>query len=65
MIFENGLLRTLGWLEYSLKRSLWIECTEEHEQQMGTEQVTETINTLNVMLLGFLIGQWLNDKSSK
>ncbi|PSL32969.1 hypothetical protein B0H99_11079 [Planomicrobium soli] len=32
----------LGWLEYSLKRSLWIECTNE-EQKMGTNQVVETI----------------------
>ena len=33
-----------GWLEYSLKRSLGIECTDVQEQQLGTAQVTDTIN---------------------
>lgn len=46
MVLANGFLGKLGWLEYSLKRSLWIECTDEEEQQMGTSQVTETINTI-------------------
>jgi Ser/Thr protein kinase RdoA (MazF antagonist) len=45
-VLENGFLGKLGWLEYSLKRSLWIECTDEKEQQMGTSQVTATINTI-------------------
>lgn len=46
MVLDNGFLGKLGWLEYSLKRSLWIECTDEEEQKMGTEQVTGTINAL-------------------
>jgi len=46
MILEQGYLGKLDWLEYSLKRSLWIECTDEKEQQMGTLQVSETINTI-------------------
>ena len=46
MVLENGFLGKLGWLEYSLKRSLWIECTDEEEQQMGTAQVTGTINAI-------------------
>ncbi|GGG14052.1 membrane protein [Paenibacillus albidus] len=46
MVLVNGFLGKLDWLEYSLKRSLWIECTDEEEQQMGTSQVTETINTI-------------------
>ncbi|MFU1793116.1 phosphotransferase [Paenibacillus azoreducens] len=33
----------LDWLEYNLKRSLWIECTDPQEQRIGTVQVTETI----------------------
>jgi hypothetical protein len=37
MILTNGYLGKLDWLEYSLKRSLWIECTDENEQQSGTE----------------------------
>lgn len=36
----------LDWLEYSLKRSLWIECADEAENRMGTEHVTATIKIL-------------------
>lgn len=46
MVLTNGFLSKLGWLEYNLKRSLWIECTDAEEQQMGTIQVTETINAI-------------------
>jgi hypothetical protein len=46
MVLENGFLGKLGWLEYCLKRSLWIECTDKEEQQLGTAQVTETINSI-------------------
>jgi len=46
MVLESGFLGKLGWLEYSLKRSLWIECTDEEEQKMGTAQVTGTINSI-------------------
>jgi Ser/Thr protein kinase RdoA (MazF antagonist) len=43
MILASGFLGKLDWLEYSLKRSLWIDCKEEEEQKAGTEQVTGTI----------------------
>jgi thiamine kinase-like enzyme len=46
MVLESGYLGKLGWLEYSLKRSLLIECTDEEEQQAGTVQVTGTINDI-------------------
>ncbi|KGP85485.1 MULTISPECIES: phosphotransferase [unclassified Paenibacillus] len=46
MVLENGFAGKLDWLEYSLKRSLWIECTDNEEQQMGTSQVTWTIEAL-------------------
>lgn len=46
MVLEHGFLSKLDWLEYSLKRSLRIECTDEKEQEMGTIQVTGTINAL-------------------
>ncbi|WP_314591280.1 phosphotransferase [Paenibacillus terrigena] len=63
-VLENGFIGMLGWLEYSLKRSLWIECTDEKEQQMGTEQVTGTINALrHYAERMFEIEQWLNDES--
>lgn len=45
-VLENGFSGKLGWLEYSLKRSLWMDCTDEIEQQLGTSQVTETINSI-------------------
>ncbi len=43
IVLANGFLGKLGWLEYSLKRSLWLECTDEEEQKMGTAQVKGTI----------------------
>jgi hypothetical protein len=46
MVLSSGFTSKLGWLEYSLKRSLWIECTDEKEQQLGTRQVTCTINEI-------------------
>lgn len=45
-VLLNGFLGKLGWLEYNLKRSLWIECTDKAEHQMGTAQVTGTINAI-------------------
>lgn len=45
-VLENGFLGKLGWLEYSFKRSLWIECSDKEEQQLGTVQVTETIKSI-------------------
>jgi hypothetical protein len=46
IVLLNGFLGKLEWLEYNLKRSLCIECTDEQEQQMGTAQVIGTINTI-------------------
>jgi len=46
MVLENGFIGKLGWLEYSLKRSLLIECTDEKEQQMGTAQALGTIKSI-------------------
>ena len=34
----------LEWLEYNIKRALMIECENDEEQALGTEQVFETIN---------------------
>ncbi|MDP5276309.1 phosphotransferase [Chengkuizengella axinellae] len=47
MVLANGFWGKLGWLEYNLKRSLWIECSDEEEQQLGTSQVISTINAIN------------------
>lgn len=46
MVLATGFSGKLGWLEYSLKRSLWIECTDEEEQKMGTAQVIGTIHEI-------------------
>lgn len=43
---ENGFLSKMEWLEYNIKRSLWIECSDEKEQQMGTSQVMDTIDVI-------------------
>lgn len=45
-VLSNGFLGKLGWLEYSLKRSLRIECTDEIEQKIGTNHAIGTINVL-------------------
>lgn len=45
-VLLNGFLGKLGWLEYNLKRSLGIECADKEEQNIGTTQVIETINSL-------------------
>lgn len=45
-VLELGYLSKLDWLEYSLKRSLQIDCADESEQEMGTKHVTGTINAL-------------------
>jgi len=64
MVLENGLLGMLGWLEYSLKRSLWIECADDQEQQLGTEQVAETISALKRYAARMPeIERWLDDES--
>ena len=46
MILACGFTGKLDWLEYNLKRSLWIDCTNQDEQKIGTEQVTGTLFTI-------------------
>jgi len=46
MVLSNGFLGKLGWLEYNLKRSLGIECTDIEEQRLGTAQVIKTIKNI-------------------
>ncbi|WDV47007.1 phosphotransferase [Clostridiaceae bacterium M8S5] len=53
----------LGWLEYSLKRSLGIESTDEKEQILGTEQVINTIKLIKLYSTSIIkIEKWLNAK---
>lgn len=46
MILASGFLGKLDWLEYSLKRSLWFDCTEREEQEAGTAQVAGTLASI-------------------
>ncbi|MBP3962761.1 phosphotransferase [Paenibacillus lignilyticus] len=63
VVLDQGFAGMLGWLEYNLKRSLWLECTDEHEQQMGTEQVLATMNALRRYAeQQTVIEGWLNEE---
>ncbi|MEK5057289.1 phosphotransferase [Paenibacillus shunpengii] len=42
-VLYNGLIGKLDWLEYNLKRSLYMECRDAQEQQLGEEQVLLTL----------------------
>ncbi|AIQ46316.1 hypothetical protein R70723_10840 [Paenibacillus sp. FSL R7-0273] len=46
-VLNLGYTGKLDWLEYSVKRSLGVECSDEAEQQLGAEQVTGTLESLN------------------
>ncbi|WNQ09637.1 phosphotransferase [Paenibacillus aurantius] len=62
MILASGFLGKLDWLEYCLKRSLWIDCTDQDEQKAGTQQVSGTI--LNIKRYAEKINEiegWLNE----
>lgn len=45
-VLNSGYSAKLGWLEYSFKRSLGIECNDSAEQKIGTEQVYATIKDI-------------------
>jgi Ser/Thr protein kinase RdoA (MazF antagonist) len=47
-VLNKGFSSLFGWLEYSLKRSLMIECCDGEEQKMGTEHVLATIKTASL-----------------
>lgn len=46
-VLASGFRGMLGWLNYSLKRSLGIECSFPEEKKSGTEQVFGTIKALS------------------
>lgn len=63
MVLVNGFFGKLGWLEYNLKRSLWIDCTEVEEQQLGTAQVIGTLNAIRRYADKISeIEEWLNNE---
>lgn len=45
-VLSSGYGGMLGWLEYSLRRALGMEGTEEAERKLGEEQILGTISTL-------------------
>jgi len=45
-VLNMGIAGSLGWLDYSFKRALGIECADEAERQMGEVHVAETIAEL-------------------
>ena len=47
VVLDKGLGSKLGWLKYSIKRSLGIECSDEAEQKMGTDHVFGTMKMLH------------------
>jgi len=63
-VLDQGPAGMLGWLEYNLKRSLWIECTDEAEQRLGTNEVITALNALKRYDdQRSEIEQWLNEGS--
>ncbi len=45
-VLSYSVLGKLEWLEYNLKRSLWLECKDEEEQVLGTREVLTTIDAI-------------------
>ncbi len=41
-----GFQGKLEWLAYSIRRSLRLECTDEQDQEIGTREVTSTLQAL-------------------
>ncbi|MCM3626642.1 aminoglycoside phosphotransferase family protein [Paenibacillus glycanilyticus] len=63
-VLATGFAGMLGWLDYNLKRSLWMECSDDKEQRMGTEQVAITLNAIKRYADRISeIEQWLHAES--
>jgi len=59
-VINSSFINKLGWLEYNIKRSLRLECSDEDEQILGTEQVIGTINSIkNYNDLTPIIYNWI------
>ncbi|SFS57263.1 phosphotransferase [Paenibacillus sp. 453mf] len=59
-VLYNGLIGKLDWLEYNLKRSLYMECKDAHGQQRGEEQVLITLKEIqNFIELIPTLEKWL------
>jgi thiamine kinase-like enzyme len=61
-VLYKRYLEPLDWLEFSLKRSLKINCTDPEEQQIGTEHVVGMIREVIMFSDKIeLIEKWLNE----
>lgn len=61
-VIDKGFQGKLWWLEYSLKRSLRIDCTDSQEEQMGREQVFGTIEEIKKYdLIIPIIEEWITN----
>lgn len=62
-VLQSSFKGKLGWLEYNIRRSLRIECNDDEEQILGTNEVTKTIKLIEdyVKLMPTLL-EWLNDE---
>lgn len=69
-VLYNGYSAKLGWLEYSLKRSLGIKCNNAEERKLGTEQVTATIDDIlqyekqRPSIINFLVAELADNKKN-
>ncbi|KAI7252916.1 hypothetical protein KC345_g11434 [Hortaea werneckii] len=46
-VLNSGFQGRLGWLDYSIRRSLGLEGPDEGERELGTSQVLHTLQALN------------------
>jgi len=61
-VLNIGFGNPLGWLAYNCKRALGIECADQAEQDLGAQQVTETIALLRRYAADTaIIAQWLTE----
>lgn len=61
-VLNSGYTGMLGWLEYSLKRALGIDSTDEEEKELGAKQVIATIKELERYDSQLItLKEWLNE----
>jgi thiamine kinase-like enzyme len=60
-VIDKGFQGKLWWLEYSLKRSLRIDCTDSQEEHLGREQVLGTLDEIKKYDSFIpILREWLN-----
>jgi thiamine kinase-like enzyme len=60
IVLTNGFKGKLAWLEYNLKRSIWMECADDQEQKLGTAQVKDTLRDIKNYAMAIpLLEEWI------